>query len=195
MAASVHGSTAHTGPAAKTRAELKANKTVGARPIETPGGRAKGGGGGKTARAIGVLNVYMAARDVAQMSGALGPDYEERDNFAYEFEADDGSRFIVEKDSWLWGPFGGCRRKFVSGPRKGQTETITRAEFDAYKKRGEEVWGKYIPGHPPRFVPGTERKSIPYYEKHDGIWYERGYIDEDGVHITNPINSAYAEPI
>jgi hypothetical protein len=73
------------------------------------------------------------------------------------------------------------KRVFVAGPRQGETEVITSEELAAYKKEGEEKWGKLIPGgvfFPPKFIPGTERQTLPVYT--NGV--EVGYVDETGVH-------------
>jgi hypothetical protein len=54
-----------------------------------------------------------------------------------------------------------------------------------HRKLAEEEWGKYIPGTlfaQPRFIPGKKRKSLPLMEYRQGIPFEAGWIDEDGVH-------------
>jgi hypothetical protein len=86
--------------------------------------------------------------------------------------------------------FSGATREFVAGPRKGQTEKITKEQVEEYRKQAEKEWGKYIPGSlfsEPRFIPGKKRKSLPWIEHRYGVPYEAGRIDEEGVHrYANP---------
>jgi hypothetical protein len=75
--------------------------------------------------------------------------------------------------------------KYVAGPRAGETETITSADVEVYRQEGEKRWGKLIPGglfREPRFKPGTERKTLPFYE--NGV--RKGYVDENGIQRESP---------
>jgi hypothetical protein len=138
---------------------------------------------GTTARALGVATVYLAARDVLRVSGALGPEYHSDEGLIYKFKDDsDNSEFII-KQSWLRGP----RREYISGPREGQSEKITDAEAEQYRRAGEEEFGKYIPGKNPRFIPGNKQHFLWYYQyDRDGIRHTVGTIDEKGVHMFEP---------
>lgn len=130
---------------------------------------------------MGVLTVYLTARDALQAAGVLQPDYEAVAREMYHFVAEDGSVFIVSR-AHLFSSF---KREFVAGPRKGQTETISNAQVEEYQRLAEKEWGKYIPGtlfREPRFIPGTKRKSLPLIRYKYGIPYEGGRIDENGVH-------------
>ena len=130
---------------------------------------------------MGVLTVYLMARDVFQAAGVLKPDYTVEERETYHFVAEDGSVFVVSPAGW----FSSAQREFVAGPRKGQTEKITNAQVDGYRKKAEEEWGKYIPGSrvsEPRFIPGTKRHSLPWVIHKYGIPYDAGWIDEKGIH-------------
>jgi hypothetical protein len=154
-----HALVAHKGSAAEIRAQLRA---------------AKG-------RAIAILSVYLQARDVLQTMGVLQPEYSVAERETYHFVADDGSVFVVWPAGWLSSP----QLEFVSGPRQGQKEGITRAEVEDCRKKAEEVWGRYIPGSllsQPRFIPGTERHRLPIIREQRGLPEEIGWIDEKGVH-------------
>ncbi len=164
----VHDAISHKGPAAESRA-LRRQASRAART------------GGATGRVMAALTVYLTARDALQAAGALQPDYEAEARETYHYVADDGSVFIV----WPAGLFSGASREFVSGPRKGQTEKLASEDVEAYRKQAEEEWGKYIPSSlfsEPRFIPGKRRKSLPLIEYRNGIRYDAGWIDEDGVH-------------
>lgn len=118
---------------------------------------------------------------VVQAAGALQPDYEVVGQETYHFVAEDGSTFIVERGGW----FSDAKRKFVAGPSKGRSETITAAQVEQYEKLAEKEWGKYIPGsliREPRFIPGTKRSELPLSEYREGARYIVGWIDADGVH-------------
>ena len=154
-----HALVAHKGSAAEIRAQLRA---------------AKG-------RAIAILSVYLEARDVLQTMGILQPEYSVAERETYHFIAEDGSVFVVWPGGWLSSP----QQEFVSGPRQGQKEGMTRAEMEDCRKKAEEVWGKYIPGSllsEPRFIPGTQRKTLPLIRERRGLPEEIGWIDEKGVH-------------
>jgi hypothetical protein len=154
-----HGATSHKGPAAAIRALQRI---------------AKG-------RAMGILNVYLVARDVLQTAGALQPDYSVADRETYHFVAEDGSIFVVWPAGWI----SSARREFISGPRQGQKEDMTHAEVEGCRTKAEAVWGKYIPGSllsEPRFVPGTQRSTLPLIREYRGLPQEIGWIDEKGVH-------------
>lgn len=107
-------------------------------------------------------------------SGVTGLSFEVADEGAYTFTANDGSIFVVYPPGIL---YGSANRTFVSGPREGESESISKDDFELYRKLGEEQWGKYIPGglfSEPRFIPGVQRKSLPLFD------YERGYSREIG---------------
>ncbi len=130
---------------------------------------------------MAAVTVYLTARDALQAAGVLQPDYQEADRETYHYVAKDGSIFIV----WPAGLFSGATREFVAGPRKGQTEKISKAQVETYRNQAEEEWGKYLPGSlfsEPSFIPGKKRKSLPLIEYRNGIPYDAGWIDEDGVH-------------
>ncbi len=155
-----HKATAHKGPAAEPRAASAA---------------------GATGRAVGALTVYLAVRDSLQAAGVLEPDYEVSEREVYHFTDVDGSRFIVNPG----GLFSGATREFVAGPRKGRIEKISSADVEQYRKQGEAEFGKYIPGtlfQGPRFIPGRQRSSLPLFGEKDGVPYQAGRIDKDGVH-------------
>jgi hypothetical protein len=119
----------------------------------------------------------LTLRDALQAAGVLQPDYLSVDA-SYFFVDEDGSVFIIQEPGW----FSGAKRKFVAGPRMGQTELISRDELEAYREQVEARWGKYIPEswfHGPRFIPGTDRQTAPLV---DGDGVEIGYIDENGEH-------------
>ncbi|MBI2826027.1 MAG: HNH endonuclease [Planctomycetia bacterium] len=159
-----HTPVAHKGSAAAPRAFRRSAK-----------------GGGTTGRAMGVLSVYLTARDVLQATGALQPDYVATAQESYHFAAEDGSVFIVHPA----GLFSSAKREFVAGPRKGQMDEITNAQVEHYRRMAEAEWGKYVPGsllRAPRFVPGKQRKSLPLFIDDHGVRREAGWIDEDGVH-------------
>lgn len=159
-----HRGVAHEGPASGPR--RAARRCAGIR--------------GGVARGVAVANVYMTIRDVCKEAGIAQPDYEVRGK-PYYFLADDGSVFIVEQYCWPRSMFSSPRRRFLAGPREGQTQEITGAQVKAHRKEAEARWGRYIPGtlfREPRFIPGTERKTLPFYE--NGI--PNGYIDETGIH-------------
>ena len=130
---------------------------------------------------MGIINVYLVTRDVLQTAGILQPDYSVAERETYHFVAEDGSVFVV----WPAGWFSRAKREFVSGPRQGEKENITDAEVEGCRKKAEEVWGKYIPGSllwEPRFIPGTQRTSLPLFREYRGLPQEIGWIDEKGVH-------------
>src|SRR6185312_2311880 len=93
---------------------------------------------GKT---IAVANVYLILPEALQAGGILNPDYEPVDA-PYFFLADDGSVFIVQEAGWFTNP----KRVFIEGPRKGQSEVITKAEVQTYMGQADARWGRYIPG-------------------------------------------------
>jgi hypothetical protein len=130
-------------------------------------------------RAMAALTIYLTARDTLQTLGALQPGYVSAGDAEYEFKDADGSTFVVKPAGWL----SSAKREFTSGPRKGESETITKAEEDNYRAQAEKKWGKYIPGSltkSPRFIPGTDRKTLPVYSEGGGL--EVGWVDEEGVH-------------
>jgi hypothetical protein len=166
----VHRAVSHKGPAAEPRALRRAAKSS-----------TRGAAGKATGRAMGALTVYLTVREALQAAGILQPDYEVVEHETYHYVAEDGSVFIV----WTGGLLTSAKREFVAGPRKGETEKISKEQVEAYRKQAEEEWGKYIPGSllsEPRFIPGKKRKSLPLIEYRNGVPFEAGWIDEDGVH-------------
>ena len=130
---------------------------------------------------MGVLTVYLSARDAFQAAGILRPDYEVHERETYHFIAHDGSVFVLHNKGLL----SSAKREFVAGPRQGQVEKITDVQMEKYKKQAEEEWGKFIPGSlfsDPRFIPGKRRQSLPWIEYRHGVPYEAGWIDQDGLH-------------
>ncbi|HEX4147172.1 MAG TPA: HNH endonuclease [Pirellulales bacterium] len=161
----VHGAIAHKGPAAVPRAIRRIART----------------GGGAAPGAMGALTAYMTARDALQAARVLKPDYDEYGHTTYHFIDKDGSDFIVVPGGWFSSP----KREFVDGPRKGQSETITNDQVEAYRKQAEHDWGKLVPGsllRDPRFIPGKKRKTLPLMIYEYGVPHEAGWIDEEGVH-------------
>jgi hypothetical protein len=157
--AKAHGATSHKGPAAPIRAMRRI---------------ARG-------RAIAILNVYLVARDVLQTTGILQPDFSVAERETYHFVAEDNSVFVVWPAGWI----SSARREFISGPRQGQKEEMTNAEVEECRRKAEEAWGKYIPGSlfsQPRFIPGTNRSTLPLIRDYRGLPQEIGWIDEKGVH-------------
>ena len=74
-----------------------------------------------------------------------------------------------------------------TGPYAGKKFRMSDAVAEEYKKQAEAKFGRYIPGsllREPRFLPGTERDSLPLFEidPRSGIESESGYIDEMGIH-------------
>lgn len=130
----------------------------------------------------------MSLRDALQITGHLNPDYVELDRGDYYFVAEDTSVFVVGEYKWPRSWFSSDHRIFVGGPRAGQTEDITSEQLEAHRKEAEAIWGKYIPGtyfQDPRFIPGTQRDSLPLYriDPITGLRQEKiGYIGEKGVH-------------
>ena len=159
-----HARVAHEGPAKVPRAQLRAQGVI--------------------MGASAVLNVYLVLRDALQAAGIAQPDYvvQEAD---YYFVAPDGSVFVIQlpRDLWgigamIWNPV----LKYVAGPRKGQSEEITWAQFDKYRQEAEVAWGRLIPGtlfRENRFIAGTKRKTLPLWNADHGLV---GWIDESGEH-------------
>jgi hypothetical protein len=108
--------------------------------------------------------------------------------------AEDHSVFVVQTPGLLdyaaglvkLGPRWTARVSFITGPRKGQAEYISAAELAEFQQLAEAKFGKYIPGslfRDPRFIPGTDRTTLPYYEiDFRGGMHLEGYIDETGIH-------------
>ncbi|HZZ78591.1 MAG TPA: HNH endonuclease, partial [Gemmataceae bacterium] len=133
-----HTALAHKGPAAIPRATTRGltNSNRTRRP----------GGGSTSARALGVATVYLAARDVLKMAGALGPEYHSDEGLTYKFRDEtDGSEFVI-KPGWIRS----SRREFISGPRAGQSEPISKEEVENYRAAAEKEFGKFVPGKNPR---------------------------------------------
>src|SRR3954468_15936642 len=132
------------------------------------------------ANAMTPLQVYLTLRDVLKETGIAEPDYIEIEA-DYFFVDEDGSVFVVQEAGWIYS----AKKIFVAGPRVGEEETISTAKQTEYKKEAERVWGRYIPGGlfwQPRFIPGTERQSLPLYDEN---YFRIGDVDEDGVHRYN----------
>lgn len=165
----IHRVVHHQGPASEPRAALRAARAQRA-----------------TGRAIVVLDVYSTLRSAFQASGVLKQDYEVASEAIYYFVADDKSVFIVEMPPPLIFGVGelifNAKLKFIAGPRAGETQIITSEDVARYRAHIEKRWGKFVPGSliaPPRFIPGTDRKTLPRVDQ-DGATI--GYIDEDGPH-------------
>jgi hypothetical protein len=138
------------------------------------------GGGGNTARAINILGAYLTVREACQAAGIGHPDYVTTDR-EYYFTAPDNSVFYVQEYVWPRSWVSNPRRVFVAGPRAGQTEEITTADVEDHRAEAEARYGRLIPGgwfSSPRFIPGTERRTLPLMEG----TRETGYVDEEGVH-------------
>ena len=167
-----HRAISHKGPAAEFRALRRSvSRTVRA------GGRA----GRATGRVMGALSVYTTVRDALQTLGVLYPGFVSAGDAEYPFDAPDGSKFIVIPAEGEQG----ATREFFSGPRKGQSEPITKEEEDQYRAQGEREWGKLIPGSiikSPRFIPGTRRSTLPIYGEERGVRRRIGWVDEKGIH-------------
>ncbi len=151
-----HGAVAHKGPAAGPRAALRS---------------ANG--------AFAALTVYMTLRDLSELTGEK---YEEVGNhLAVFYDSMSESAFIVREGNWIYAP----RAEYVSGSRSGEEVILSSAEFNSYKKMYHDAYGEYIPGIfglSPRFIPGTERKTLPAIQFGSGFKIREGYIDREGVH-------------
>jgi len=136
-----------------------------------------------TARVMAAYTVYATLKEALQQTGHLQPDYEVNGEFAYYFVDKQGNVFVVQEAGW----FTSAKRIYVAGPRAGESVSITSKEVERYRREGEKVWGKYIPGslfREPRFIPGSARKRLDLIQVTDR-GYRMGYIDEDGVHWYN----------
>jgi hypothetical protein len=132
-------------------------------------------------RTLGAINVYLVGREILQAARILQPDYYPLDWGDYYFTLEDGSVFVVQASGW----FAAGKRLFVLGPRKGTSERLSNDEMGEYRDLAEAKWGKYIPGtlfSAPRFIPGTDRKSLPLYDYELGVPREVGWVDEIGDH-------------
>ena len=83
-----------------------------------------------------------------RQTGIAQSDYVvvERD---YYFVAPDGSVFVIELPRNLWGigpMIWNPERKYIAGPRKGESEEISWATFEKYRAEAEAEWGRFIPG-------------------------------------------------
>lgn len=137
---------------------------------------------GGVARGVAVVEAFMTARQALQAAGIGQPDFYVTERMTYHY-TENGSVFIVERP----GPldfFSSPRRRFVAGPRAGESETITQRQADAYRKQAERVYGRHIKGFWPfreeRFIPGTKRDRLPIVDPCTGS--EIGYLDENGHH-------------
>jgi hypothetical protein len=137
----------------------------------------------RAARAFSVLDVYLTIRDGLEYLGAIYPEYEVGARMVYQFQADDGSIFIIWPKGWFYS----AKVEFIEGPRSGEKLDITVEDVDRYRKIAEREWGEYIPGNRlrgPRFLPGRKRSTIPYMMTDEyGLEYEAGWIDAEGLHM------------
>lgn len=134
-----------------------------------------------TTRAFAGIGVYMTIRDAAAAAGINGMGLRELKANHY-FTDDFGSVFTVQeidrgifRSNTYW-------RTIIAGYKAGRSEMISRENYDAYKEMAKKKYGEFIEGglfSKPKFVPGTERKSIPWYDER---FREQGWIDEDGPH-------------
>ncbi len=174
-----HEPMAHKGWGADLRAATRASRAA-----RRPRIRGRGpivGGKSVTGRAVAVMSVYIAARDALRAAGVVQQEFTVLEEMDYYFVAEDGSVFVV-LTSWLWG----AKKKFIEGPRNGQEQQITSQAVEKYREIAEKKWGRYVPGtfffSEPRFIPGTDRKTLPFYIEEYGVPRKAGYIDEKGVH-------------
>jgi hypothetical protein len=130
-------------------------------------------------------DIYMTVRDALQAAGIAEADYSSLGEFDYTYVDEDGSVYVIEEPGWL-NFFGSPKKKYIASPKKGKEETISQEEVEAHREEAEAKWGKFIPGNlfnEPRFIPGTERKTIPAFDfGPSGRLIDSGYVDEDGVH-------------
>ncbi|XZE43937.1 hypothetical protein SH467x_003519 [Pirellulaceae bacterium SH467] len=128
---------------------------------------------------FGALTVYMTLRDLSEITGEK---YTEVNNHvAVFYDSMEESAFVVTSGNWLYSP----RAKYVSGAREGEEVVLSQADFRRYKKMYHDAYGEYIPGIfglSPRFIPGTERNTLPAIQFGSGYSIREGYIDRDGVH-------------
>ena len=146
-----HARVAHEGPAKGPRARL----------------RAQLGAQGVVAGATNAFTVYIVLRDALQAAGILEADYVVLES-DYYFLAPDKSVFVIQLPPNLWG-IGGMiwnpERKYIAGPRKGESEEISWERLEQYRKEAEEVWGRLIPGYlirQNRFIPDTMKDSTDF---------------------------------
>jgi RHS repeat-associated protein len=137
-------------------------------------------------RTVTVLEAYMSARDVCQAMGLVQPDYTVVGTLPYYFPGGD-SVFIVKAPGALnfWSA---PQKEYISGPRKGAVCEITDKAVQRYREIGEQLYGRYVPGNlfrEPRFIPGTERKSIPLIDDNGFI------IGEVGKHGVTVFHQPY----
>jgi hypothetical protein len=151
-----HGAVAHKGSASNARAALRSSTG-----------------------AFGALSVYMALRDISEFTG---DKYTEVDtHLAAFYDSIEDSVFIVREGNWIYSP----RAVYVGGSRDGEERILSKAEFKSYEKMYHDAYGKYIPGPfglSPKFIPGTERKTLPAVKFGLGGEIYEGYIDRDGIH-------------
>lgn len=138
-------------------------------------------------RAIAPLTVYLTLRDALAAAGHNGLNLEPI-NAPYYYVAGDGSVFVVEYYEWPLSMFNNPWRRYIAGPRSGETEEITSAQFQQHRSEAEAIWGRYTPGglfSRARFEPGTHRTRIPIT---NSSGQQIGHVDRDGPHY-------YYEPI
>jgi hypothetical protein len=167
---------------AQNEAAIKtAPVAIGAVDPEAKSALARIRGSKATARSFGGMAVYMTIRDAAEAAGVNGMDFQAI-NASHYFTDEFGSVFTVQeidkglfRSNTYW-------RTIIAGYKAGRSEKITVENYEVYKEMVEKKFGKYIPGglfSKPKFIPGTERKSLPWYDEYLN---ERGWIDETGPH-------------
>jgi hypothetical protein len=135
-------------------------------------------GSGTVLKALGIVGVYLTIRDAIEVSGIGGLQYDPL-NAPYYYTDGLGSVFTVESSGMVFKDY---TRRFIAGGRAGETESINEQDYKWYQQLAETKFGKYIQGTlltKPRFVPGTERKTVPLLDEGANVI---GWIDEDGPH-------------
>ena len=185
----LHAAVAHQGNATVVRAQMRASRV----PLPGSGVRVRT----VSARAFVVYDVYVTFRDAARAAGIIQPDYTVEEA-PYYFSAEDGSVFIVrEPNGFLFRAAGVAPSiLYVAGPRRGNTRGISFDDAQYYRELGEERWGRLVQPFPswffePRFIPGTDRETLPWTE--DGDWV--GYIDQTGYHRFSPSEFRLRNPV
>jgi hypothetical protein len=186
----VHGAVAHRGSATDARADLRKSKgrTTKNKTPESTGPKnstSKGGVAGKIKsiklRGMIIGDIYMSTRDALQATGLAHPDYVSEDA-DFTFVDEDGSVYIIQEPR-AFNFWSSPRKKYIAGPKDGQTVDISDEELHAHKEAAHRKWGKYIPGGPfrePRFIPGTHRETLPVFD--ELFIFKLGWVDENGIH-------------
>jgi hypothetical protein len=131
---------------------------------------------GVTVSALGIINVYMAVRDMPELlleAGVPGVGCE-ADHFDYYFSEEDGSVFIVQP-----GIFYGGTKRYIGGPKAGGAESISSLQINEYRSVGDSIWGRFDERNQ-KFIPGIQRDRIEAVDP----WSEQvhGWYDKDGYH-------------